>query len=135
MSIDIENKIITVAAAIIMNQDHQFLVVRKKNTEFYMQVGGKIEPNELPSACLLREIKEEILVNAQITEDLGCVITQAANEPEYKLKAYLFKVDILGTAQASSEIEDIQWIDLHNYQNFPLAPLTREIVLPLLKNL
>ena len=41
-------KIITVAAAIILNSDQQLLVVRKKNTDCFMQVGGKLEPDEAP---------------------------------------------------------------------------------------
>jgi len=41
-------KVITVAAAIILNDQHQLLVVRKRDTSCFMQVGGKLEPNEPP---------------------------------------------------------------------------------------
>ena len=57
---EITMKIITVAAAIILNQQQQMLVVRKQNTTCFMQVGGKLEPNEPPEATMLREIQEEI---------------------------------------------------------------------------
>jgi len=42
------NKVITIAAAIILNEQNQILLVRKKDTDFFMHVGGKLEPNELP---------------------------------------------------------------------------------------
>ncbi len=39
-------KTITVAAAVILNEQNQLLLVRKRNTHAFMQVGGKLEPNE-----------------------------------------------------------------------------------------
>ena len=51
---------ITVAAAIIVNERQQLLLVRKQNTACFMQVGGKLEPNEAPEQTMLREIREEI---------------------------------------------------------------------------
>ncbi|WP_428706008.1 NUDIX domain-containing protein, partial [Staphylococcus aureus] len=58
--------VITVAAAVILNNQNQLLLVRKKNTQFFMQVGGKLEPNEAPEQTMLREIAEEIGVQAEI---------------------------------------------------------------------
>ena len=48
--------VITVAAAVILNDKNQLLLVRKQNTQFFMQVGGKLEPNEPPEQTMLREI-------------------------------------------------------------------------------
>ena len=53
------NKVITIAAAIILNEQNQILLVRKKDTDFFMHVVGKLEPNELPEAALSREVLEE----------------------------------------------------------------------------
>jgi len=55
--------VITVAAAVILNDKNQLLLVRKQNTQFFMQVGGKLEPNEPPEQTMLREILEEISVH------------------------------------------------------------------------
>lgn len=87
MSINHTQKIITVVAAVILNEKNQLLLVRKKGTQFFMQVGGKIEQEELPQTALLREIKEEIQCNAKINEYLGFFKTQAANEENYTLHA------------------------------------------------
>ena len=56
--------VITVAAAVILNTQNQLLLVRKKNTQFFMQVGGKLELNEAPEQTMIREISEEISVKA-----------------------------------------------------------------------
>ena len=75
--------VITVAAAIILNEQHELLVVRKKNTEFFMQVGGKLEPNEAPELTIVREIKEEISCDAEIEQFVGRFETAAANEENH----------------------------------------------------
>ena len=55
-------KVITVAAAIIVNEQQQLLLVRKQNTACFMQVGGKLEPNEEPEQTMLREIRRKLEV-------------------------------------------------------------------------
>ena len=64
-------KVITVAAAIIVNEQQQLLLVRKQNTACFMQVGGKLEPNEAPEQTMLREIREEIGSDATIEQFVG----------------------------------------------------------------
>ena len=64
-------KTITVAAAIIMNDKNELLLVRKKNTRVFMQVGGKLEPNEAPEIAIQREILEEIGSTCDIKQYLG----------------------------------------------------------------
>lgn len=121
--------IITVAAAIILNQDRQLLVVRKHNTQAFMQVGGKIEPDENAEQAMCREIQEEIGCACEILSFIGRFETQAANEPDHQLIAYLYSVGIYEEPQISAEIAEMKWIQLDD-ENTYLAPLTREIVLP-----
>lgn len=64
-------KLITVAAAVISNAQDQLLLVRKHNTQYFMQVGGKLEPGEAPEQTMLREIAEEIGVQASIEQFIG----------------------------------------------------------------
>lgn len=122
-------KTITVAAAIIQNADNQLLLVRKKNTHFFMQVGGKLEPNETPEQTMLREIEEEIGSVATIQQFIGRFETRAANEENHLLVSYVYQVELAQTPKIDAEIAEMKWIDLDADSQW-LAPLTIEIVIP-----
>ena len=121
--------VITVAAAIILDEQQQLLLVRKKNTQFFMQVGGKLEPDELPEQTMLREIKEEIGVDATIEQFVGRFETRAANEADHLLVSYVYHVSIDQVPRIDAEIAEMKWVSLEANQAF-LAPLTIEIVMP-----
>lgn len=123
------SKTITVAAAIILNEQQELLLVRKANTQFFMQVGGKLEINEAPEHTILREIAEEIGVKAEIVHDIGRFETQAANEAGHQLVAYVYHTKIAAEPKIAAEIAEMKWIDLDD-QTTPLAPLTRDVVIP-----
>jgi 8-oxo-dGTP diphosphatase len=120
---------ITVAAAIIRNPQNQLLLVRKKNTDFFMQVGGKLEPNEAPEQTMLREIEEEIGAKAVIEQFIGRFETRAANEAGHQLISYVYQVSLDQAPKIDAEIAEMKWIDLDSQDGF-LAPLTIEIVIP-----
>ena len=122
-------KVITVAAAIILDEQQQLLLVRKKNTQFFMQVGGKLEPDELPEQTMLREIKEEIGVDATIEQFVGRFETRAANEADHLLVSFVYHVSIDQVPRIDAEIAEMKWVSLEASQAF-LAPLTTEIVMP-----
>lgn len=130
---EVKMKLITVAAAIILNEQQQLLVVRKKNTAFFMQVGGKLEPNELPEVTMLREIQEEIGCEAQLEQFIGRFETMAANEPDHQLVSYVYHVKLNQLPKIDAEIAEMKWIDLDDKET-QLAPLTHEVALPWVKN-
>ena len=121
--------VITVAAAIILDEQQQLLLVRKKNTQFFMQVGGKLEPDELPEQTMLREIKEEIGVDATIEQFVGRFETRAANEADHLLVSYVYHVSIDQVPRIDAEIAEMKWVSLEASQAL-LAALTSEIVMP-----
>ncbi|RZG73633.1 NUDIX hydrolase [Acinetobacter sp. WCHAc060025] len=121
--------VITVAAAIILNQHNQLLLVRKKNTQFFMQVGGKLEPNEAPEQTMIREIAEEISAQAEIEQFVGRFETRAANEAGHQLISYVYQVNLDQAPKIDAEIAEMKWIDLDDQQTL-LAPLTKEVVIP-----
>ena len=128
------NKVITIAAAIILNEQNQILLVRKKDTDFFMHVGGKLEPNELPEAALSREVLEETGCEIEILSYIGKYETVAANELNHSLVSYLYQVKLNSQPQVQAELAEMQWVDL-NHPDLPLAPLTRDISIPWCKQL
>lgn len=127
-------KVITIAAAIILNEQNQILLVRKKDTDFFMHVGGKLEPNELPEAVLSREVLEETGCEMEILSYIGKYETVAANELNHSLVSYLYQVKLKSQPQVQAELAEMQWVDL-NHPALPLAPLTRDISIPWCKQL
>ena len=122
-------KTITVAAADILNEQNQLLLVRKQNTEAFMQVGGKLESNEAPEIAIQREILEEIACESEIKQFIGRFETAAANEPDHLLVSYVYEVKLKQTPRIAAEIAEMKWIDLDD-QTTVLAPLTKEVVIP-----
>ena len=129
---EIKMKVITVAAAIILNDQQQLLVVRKQNTSCFMQVGGKLEPNESPEQTMLREIQEEIGCQASIEQFVGRFETATANEPDHLLVSYVYRVTLDHAPKIDAEIAEMKWVGLDDQQT-KLAPLTTEIVMPWVK--
>ncbi|MCH7379591.1 MULTISPECIES: NUDIX domain-containing protein [Acinetobacter] len=122
-------KIITVAAAVILNEHNQLLLVRKQNTHAFMQVGGKLEMDEAPEITMQREILEEIGCECELKQFIGRFETAAANEPDHVLVSYVYAVELKQPPQIAAEIAEMKWIDLDD-QFTLLAPLTKEIVIP-----
>lgn len=122
-------KVITVAAGIVLNEQQQMLVVRKRNTACFMQVGGKLELNEPPEQTIVREIEEEIGCQAEILHYLGRFETQTANEPDHLLVSYVYHVALDDLPKVQAEIAEMRWVNLDDTE-IQLAPLTREVVIP-----
>jgi 8-oxo-dGTP diphosphatase len=129
----VSERIITVVAALIRDQDGRVLVVRKRGTGAFMQPGGKRRVGESDIAALSREIAEELGCRIKNTsaQALGVFDCAAANEPGFQLNAALYVVDVEGPIKPAGEIDQIVWIDPHALPDLPFAPLTRDHVLPL----
>ncbi len=129
-----DNKIICVAAAIINDSQGRMLVVRKRNTAYFMQPGGKIEPQESAEAALVRELKEELALTVSVDDLIlvGQFEDIAANEPDHIVRAHIFKVtQLFNAVTPAAEIEEAHWLSPMESNNIILAPLTNNHVLPL----
>jgi 8-oxo-dGTP diphosphatase len=128
-----DNGTIKIVAALICDDAGRVLLVRKRGTTAFMQPGGKRDPGEDDTAAPSREIAEELgcrVIRASI-RPLGEFDAIAANEPGWRVKASLYGIDVIGEIAPSREIDETIWIDPVAPPDIPLAPLTREHVLPL----
>lgn len=128
-----ESKIIHIAAAIIMDGKGRLLLVRKRNTAYFMQPGGKIEPGEDVKSALIRELREEL--NLELTPEkltpLGEFTDIAANEPGHLLHACIFSTErCTQEVRPAAEIEEILWLSLSGISSKQLAPLTANKIIP-----
>ncbi|MBA4777851.1 MAG: NUDIX domain-containing protein [Rhizobiales bacterium] len=124
---------ILIAAAVLLNEHRQMLVVRKRGTTQFMQPGGKIDPGETPEQALHRELAEEIGLtlpkNAVRYE--GIFREEAANEPGADVVAHAFTARLHAEVTPQAEIEEVRWLDLDRNTGVTIARLTETQMLPL----
>jgi len=87
---------ILVSAAVIERDDAFLLTRRLKGTHLegtWEFPGGKCEPDETPAACLVREIREELAVEARVGERL--LVTRHAY-PERAVELHFFRAEVTG---------------------------------------
>ena len=128
-----ETGTIKIVAALIRDAAGRVLLVRKRGTTAFMQPGGKRDPGEDDMTALAREITEELgcrMVRDSI-QPLGEFDAVAANEPGWRVHACLYGIDVAGDIMPNREIAEMIWIDPVTPPDIPLAPLTRDHVLPL----
>lgn len=98
-------------------QNDKILSARSKGkTNFYLP-GGKREPGETDEATLIREIKEEL--NVEILHETikyaGTFTAQSDGGPKgVMVKMTCYYADYAGILQATSEIEEVRWLDTQN---------------------
>lgn len=124
---------IRIVAALIDDGIGRLLLVRKKCTHWYMQAGGKIEDGESPWLALKRELIEEIgfSLSDEEGQHLGCFRSPAANEPDHIVQAEVFHIRTRHVPVIRAEIGQAVWVSYAEALAMPLAPLTRDHILPL----
>ncbi|MDR6676123.1 NUDIX hydrolase [Pseudomonas oryzihabitans] len=126
-----------IAAAVLLNEHQQLLLVRKRGTSAFMQPGGKINPGEQPLDALIRELHEELglVIDPSDATFLGQYQAPAANEPGFMVDCALYQVAMKPGDKAipAAEIEEAVWVSVAGADTLELATLTLEVVLPLAK--
>ncbi|MDR6236454.1 NUDIX hydrolase [Pseudomonas oryzihabitans] len=124
-----------VAAAVLLNEQQQLLLVRKRGTSAFMQPGGKIDRGEQPLDALVRELYEELglVIDPSDASFLGNYLAPAANEPGFMVDCALYRVAMKPGDEAipAAEIEEMVWVSVAEPCELELAPLTREVIIPL----
>ncbi len=124
---------IEIVAALIRDEAGRVLLVRKRGTSALMQPGGKRDAGEDDASALMREIGEELGCHAvrDSIRPLGEFDAVSANEPGFRVRASLYGIAVTGEISPQAEIDAMLWIDPAAPPDIPLAPLTRDHVLPL----
>lgn len=107
-------KTIEVVAAIIQSSNHEILATKRGYGEFvdlWEFPGGKIEPGETRREALLREIKEELLLDISIGEHF---ITIEYDYPNFHLLMHCYLCTIIGGTIELTEHKDSIWLNHTN---------------------
>lgn len=126
---------IYLAGAMIVDPDNRLLVVRKKQSSYFMMPGGKIEKGELSSQALVRELKEELDLDISLREleYMGFHETDAVNEANTVVRGEVFRIELHKSLHLvpQAEIEEAVWLTVDNYKNYKLAHLIEEFTVPI----
>ena len=128
---------IRIAVALLTGSDGRVLLVRKRGTSVFMQPGGKIEPGEAPVDALRRELYEELglVVSPSSPMAIGRFTAVAANEAGRMIDADIFRLPVVQTPEPRAEIDEAVWVTLAQAGELNLAPLTRDCVLPMFREM
>lgn len=129
-------KKVTVVAAIIIHENKILCVQRGENklpyiSEKYEFPGGKIEKGETLEQTIIREIKEELVM--EITPD-DQFITVEHQYPDFHLTMHTFKCRCQTRDLKLTEHIDFKWLALDELESLDWAAADIPIVNKLLEN-
>jgi len=120
---------ITVVAAVIHDAVGRILLTRRPDNKhmggLWEFPGGKIHDGESPAAALVRELHEELGVEASI----GRPITFAVHEePSLRILLLFYAAELHGGHLAGREGQDIRWVTPSELTAYPVPPADAELM-------
>jgi len=117
-----------VVTAAVIERDGRFLVTRRQrgvHLEGYWEFpGGKCDPGETLSACLGRELREELAVDAAIGEKMFAT-THAY--PERTVELHFFRCDIQGEPEPQIG-QEMRWVPRNELRRLTFPPADSKLI-------
>jgi 8-oxo-dGTP diphosphatase len=123
-------KTIPVVAALIRNQDQFLCTQRNYNKHEYISYkyefpGGKVEAGETESQALIREIKEELGLDIEVSEKY---FTVDHTYPDFRLVMHSFLCKAISTEIHLHEHVAYKWLDVDQFDELDWAAADIPIV-------
>jgi 8-oxo-dGTP diphosphatase len=117
-----------VVAAAVVERDSRYLVTRRlrgTHLEGYWEFpGGKCEPAETHTQCLVREIREELGCDLRIGEKL---LSVAHDYPERTVELHFFRCDLAAEPQPLLG-QEIRWVARGDLGTLEFPPADAELI-------
>jgi len=117
-----------VVAAAVIERDGHFLLTRRQrgvHLEGYWEFpGGKCEPGETHAACLLREIREELGVEAAVGDEL---LTTTHPYPDRRVELHFLRCEV-GGAPAPQLGQEMRWVAREELAVLAFPPADIELI-------
>jgi 8-oxo-dGTP diphosphatase len=120
--------ITVVVAAAVVERDDCFLLTRRQrgvHLEGYWEFpGGKCEPGETHTDCLVREIREELGVDAAVGHE---VLTTTYAYADRRVELHFLRCDI-GGAPVPQLGQEMRWVAREELATLALPPADAELI-------
>lgn len=117
-----------VVLAAVVRREGRFLVTRRlANTHlsgYWEFPGGKCEPGETPSACLRRELEEELGVSGRVGDEI--IATEHAY-PDRTVRLHFRHVEIDGEPRPLLG-QEIRWVSREEMKTMQFPEADRELI-------
>lgn len=117
-----------VVAAAVIEIDGRFLVTRRQKgvhlEGFWEFPGGKCDKDEPLTACLARELLEELDVPSRIGEEL---FTTTHAYPERAVELHFFQCELLGEPRPQLE-QEMRWVPRAELSALEFPPADAELI-------
>lgn len=123
-----------VTAAVMIKEGKVLVSQREAGSHMGMMwefPGGKLEPDETPEECIVREIKEELDIDIEVL-DIYKVVKFEYEEKNILLLCYLCRV-LKGNGK-TLECNDFRWVTREELRNFQFVPADLPIVEKLIQD-
>ena len=117
-----------VVAAAVIERDDRFLLTRRQrgvHLEGYWEFpGGKCEPGETHAACLVREIREELGVEAAIGDE---VLATSHEYPDRRVELHFLQCEVVG-APVPQLGQEMRWVKRDELATLSFPPADTELI-------
>ena len=121
---------LTVVAALIAHEGKLLVCQRRRKDSFGLQwefPGGKINPGEMPSQALARELQEELGVTAEIGAEVYRTRHRYSELAE-DIELIFFSARVNPAVVSNVAFEQMQWLDPTRLPSLNFLPADRELV-------
>ena len=117
-----------VVTAAVVDRDGRFLVTRRQkgvHLEGYWEFpGGKCDAGESLDACLARELREELDVEARVGEE---IFTTTHAYPDRRVELHFLQCELQGEPQPQLG-QDMRWVDRDELATLAFPPADAELI-------
>ena len=130
-------KTILVSAVALIDENNRILMAQrpygKAMAGLWEFPGGKVEPQELPEAALIRELKEELGIEVML-QDLqqSFFVSHIYEQENFHLLMLLYICRKWSGTPQANEGQTLAWYELQEISNLPMPaadiPLVKQII-------
>ncbi len=117
-----------VVAAAVIERSGAFLVTRRQpgvHLEGYWEFpGGKCDAGESLAACLVRELREELAVDAVVREEEFSI---GHDYPDRRVELHFFRCELLGVPEPQLG-QELRWVHRKALASLPFPPADAELI-------